>query len=804
MIDQRIGRQLLGKSPITGRLFDTSFTVVLSLGAGNLHDGFPRVTAQFWEPTGQYPMKFIGSLPPAPDLGDLHRAWRLLYEALSYRLCGNHRIEVEATDVTNISEMEFGQLCQQLTQSLNTWLYAESFQPIEQQLRTRLDAQTTFRLLIETDDPLMQRFPWHLWNFLADYRNGEVALCHSEHYPPSLSLPRRNRVKILAVFGNSDGIDVQIDRQLIEQYSNQAEIECLVEPSLQELQDALWQGCDLLFFAGHSSSQERGVLRLNRQEKLTLEQLRYGLQRAIAQGLKLAIFNSCDGLGLAQQLADLNIPQVIVMREPVPDPVAHIFLKYFLISFVRGDSLYTAVREARERLQSLETQYPCATWLPVICQNPAIVPQTWQEWLTTPTERVEQTPISVPRQKHFYLPLIASIAIPALVMGARWLGWLQPFELQAFDQLMRLRPAEPPDQRLLIVKVTEKDLQLPEQKDRKGSLSDQALEKLLKKLLPYQPRAIALDIYRDFPVQSRFPNLAKQLKTETRFFSVCKSSSADVNDPGVAPPPEVALERQGFSNVIKDADGVIRRHLIGMEPDPTSICVTPYALSTKLAFYYLASEGIKAEFNAEQNLQIGDVVFKRLRSHWSGYQGVDAWGYQTLLNYRSHHSSLDIAPTVTLKDVLAGQLSEQVVKDRIVLIGTTATSFQDYHSTPYSSGHNYAHRMPGVIVQAQMISQLISAVKDKRPLLNVLPIWGEAIWVMIWTGIASLITWRFRANLVSIMAIAGICLGVFLSCLLLLAQGYWIPLIPVLLAVVFASIFVYVWQSLPPTHSRSK
>jgi hypothetical protein len=29
------------------------------------------------------------------------------------------------------------------------------------------------------------------------------------------------------------------------------------------------------------------------------------------------------------------------------------------------------VREAREKLQGLEDRYPCATWLPVICQNPS-------------------------------------------------------------------------------------------------------------------------------------------------------------------------------------------------------------------------------------------------------------------------------------------------------------------------------------------------------------------------------------------------------------------------------------------------
>ncbi|NEP53729.1 MAG: hypothetical protein F6K63_11220 [Moorea sp. SIO1G6] len=51
------------------------------------------------------------------------------------------------------------------------------------------------------------------------------------------------------------------------------------------------------------------------------------------------IFNSCDGLGLAYQLAaqqDLYLPQVIVMAEKVPDPVSPKFLRYFLEAYIRG------------------------------------------------------------------------------------------------------------------------------------------------------------------------------------------------------------------------------------------------------------------------------------------------------------------------------------------------------------------------------------------------------------------------------------------------------------------------------------
>ena len=70
---------------------------------------------------------------------------------------------------------------------------------------------------------------------------------------------------------------------------------------------------------------------------------------------------------------------MIVMREPVPDEVARQFLKYFLEDFSGGQSLYSAVRNARQRLEWMEDEFPCASWLPVICQNPAARPFVWAE-----------------------------------------------------------------------------------------------------------------------------------------------------------------------------------------------------------------------------------------------------------------------------------------------------------------------------------------------------------------------------------------------------------------------------------------
>jgi WD40 repeat protein len=75
------------------------------------------------------------------------------------------------------------------------------------------------------------------------------------------------------------------------------------------------------------------------------------------------------------------------MREQVPDEVAQIFLKHFLSDFADGGkSLYQAAKEARLKLHGLEDKYPCASWLPVICQNTDATPPNWLDLGRRPTD----------------------------------------------------------------------------------------------------------------------------------------------------------------------------------------------------------------------------------------------------------------------------------------------------------------------------------------------------------------------------------------------------------------------------------
>ena len=762
--------------------------VVINLGNGDLYSGLPRVTAQVWVSEHSRPDQSIGSLPPARALVELHRDWRLLYKGLCDRqplrsFAGlrheEGELEIDESGITNVSQVSFEQLSQHLQDALNEWLRTETFLPIERQLRSQFSPTEEVRVVIETDDDLLRRLPWQRWAFFKDYPRAEMALSCSEYQcRPSAPRTRRKKARILAVLGSSQGIHLEQDAQLLQQLPD-VEAQFLVNPSRQEFNQQLWAepGWDMLFFAGHSQTEgqkgsQTGRIYINdrpQHNSLTIEQFEAAIEGAVSHGLKLALFNSCDGLGLATALECLHIPQVIVMREPVCDRVAQAFFKHFLAAFAEQHlSLYLAVRQARRQLQGLEDEFPGASWLPVLCQNPAVEPTTWQDWCGHPKEAACLPGV----YRSLQTVLLTSLVTTAFVLGIRHLGGLQAWELQAFDQLLQLRPPEPPDQRLLIVTITEDDLHLPEQAQRQGSLSDLALAKLLHILTPLKPRAIGLDVYRDFPFNPNAAPLAAVLKHQSNFFAICKVGDPVGNFPEIAPLPNLPSDRQGFSDVVTDADDVLRRHLLTMDRTLAAACNTPYALSTQLALQYLQAEGISPRYTSQGHLQLGNQVFQRLHKNVGGYQQADTAGYQILLNYRFAQPSLSPAPTVSLREVLAGRIKLEDVNDRIVLIGVTALSSKDYLATPYGQ------RIPGVFIQAQMVSQLLSAVKDGRVPIEVWAWQIELLWVWVWAVIGGVLVWRCRSRrwLLGLEATALGALGVL--CFYGLTQSQWMPLVP--------------------------
>ncbi|MGJ3252215.1 MAG: CHASE2 domain-containing protein [Elainellaceae cyanobacterium] len=751
-----------------------------------------------------------GYLPPSMLLSNHLTQWQHDYRRLSTptRALKPYKIKYDGT-INPIDACIDS--AQQLVQQFQQWLRADSFRDVDLHLRQALTPSDAIQVLIRTASAEAQALPWHLWDFVEQYPKAEIALSGMRSHP---CLNERNAaasdqklVNILAVLGDRQNIDLESDRQSLNQLPG-AHIEFLVEPSHREFNDALYeQSWDILFFAGHSETEPegQGVLRLNSTTCLTMDEVRYGMRRAIANGLQLAIFNSCDGLGLARDLADLQLPHMIVMREAVPDPIAQQFLKYFLRAFAQGQPLHLAEREARERLQGLEKNYPCASWLPIVYQQPAALSLEWSD-LVSPEHQlanqlspVADSVVAASSQtnsrrmafRKYGTALLSSVLVSSLVVGVRSLGGLQNWELKAYDHFIRIRLGQnAPDDRILIVAVSEDDIQYQRSQgmEMEGSLSDDALLKLLQKISPHHPSVVGLDIIHDFPFrQDLQPQLADQ-----GLIAICRARNTVSNLAGIAPPTtNFPTNHLGFSNIPLDPDGVIRRQFLGMPPD--EICPTEESFSFRIAQDYLekqadmSMEWVTTPSDDTQQIRLGHQIFQRLQQRTGSYQlfSEDVGGYQVLINYRVKRPEI-----VHLREILSGSLDSQLnelVGDRIVLIGVVNPQI-DTHLTPYSRGET-ADRMPGVVVHAHMASTIISAALGERPLLSGWVEWAEMLWIAGWAMVGAIFVGWWRSPYLRVISLLVGLTTLWGVCLLLFVQGWWVPLVPSALALGLAAIF---------------
>lgn len=358
---------------------------------------------------------------------------------------------------------------------------------------------------------------------------------------------------------------------------------------------------------------------------------------------------------------------------------------------------------------------------------------------------------------------LAAIAVAAGVLGVRQLGTLEGLELVAFDHLVRWRPQQAQlDPRILVVTITEQDLQ----RQQHWPISDRVLAQVLSKLQALKPQVIGLDLYRNLPVEPGHEELVAQLR-QPNLIAIRNIDPIS----GVPAPLDVPPERVGFNEIPTDSDNIVRRNLLFAENEQGTL----FSFSLQLAFAYLQAHNISPQ-SSQQNplyLQLGPSVFVPLKPNSGGYQKLDAAGYQILLNYRHPKTG---ARQVSLSQVLDGSLDPNWVKGKIVIIGSTAPSLKDLLATPYSAVLKTDFKMPGVLIHAQMTSQLLDAASGKRPLFWFWPEWAEVLWIVGWIamgGILGRITDHPLTLSIGVAVGLGACTGI---CLLLFTQAGWVPL----------------------------
>jgi hypothetical protein len=169
--------------------------VVLTIAPGDFHQGF-AATLQIGE-EGSVPRTcWTGHLPPLPQLPQLYQQWRSHY----YELGRGVPLTSPGPQGAKASSLEG---CEEVGRSLHlviqNWFRHLEMLKLQMEILDRVQTQEPMRLVVQTQNPLLRKLPWHLWELFERRPQGAVGVdctAHSSRAAAVSGLPRLTRDEI--------------------------------------------------------------------------------------------------------------------------------------------------------------------------------------------------------------------------------------------------------------------------------------------------------------------------------------------------------------------------------------------------------------------------------------------------------------------------------------------------------------------------------------------------------------------------------------------------------------------------------
>lgn len=258
----------------------------------------------------------------------------------------------------------------------------------KEKIETPAQSPDITNLFITCNTIDLERFPWESWEIGTEFAlsSGKIRIVrtpvniHQGFAQKNSRLTRK--VRVLTILGDETGLDFKAEKEALRQFKNIIDVKFVglqPETSIADLKtkikDAITSesGWDILFFAGHSNENNitGGEISIAKNITLSISEIAPLLSIAVERGLQFAIFNSCNGLNIANSLIDLGLSQVAVMREPVHNAVAEEFLLRFLQALAEFKDVHEALLLASQYLKTEKNlTYPSAYLIPSLFRHP--------------------------------------------------------------------------------------------------------------------------------------------------------------------------------------------------------------------------------------------------------------------------------------------------------------------------------------------------------------------------------------------------------------------------------------------------
>jgi CHASE2 domain-containing sensor protein len=393
-----------------------------------------------------------------------------------------------------------------LLYEFHQWLRSKELYDIRSTITTN-NVSEYIDIFISSNSPELTRLPWEAWEISTEFSTVKVRIARQ---PINIhqSIKKVNRppgkARILAIFGDETNLSFDQEKEAITSLKKLVQVELIcwqkgkdIRTFKDEIVEKLKskKGWDILFFAGHSRETDLtgGQISIAPNATIYLNELEQPLTIAIQNGLQFALFNSCDGLSIANKLIDLGLNQVAIMRERIHNTVAEeIFIK-FLNSIFQYQDVQQALLAACDYLKlEKNVTYPSAYLIPSLFRHPDAEIFQLQPFGIIP--RIKQW---LPKRRELYALGILSVlsVLPPVQEAALDLQ----IGMQAiYRDVTRQVPKNVSQPPVLVVSVDENSLNEGDVKAEKFNPIDRSyLARIIDNLTVTNPKIIGIDYLLD-------------------------------------------------------------------------------------------------------------------------------------------------------------------------------------------------------------------------------------------------------------------------------------------------------------------
>jgi CHASE2 domain len=379
---------------------------------------------------------------------------------------------------------------------------------------------TRIDIFISCNTSELTRLPWEAWEISTQFSITKLRIARQPlniHQSIQKFKKSPGKVRVLAIFGDDNGLNFEREKQSILALQKLIKVDFIswqegrdIQKFKYEIVDKLTssQGWDILFFAGHSRETDLtgGQISIAPNATISLSEIEKPLTTAIARGLQFALFNSCDGLSIANKLVELGLNQVAIMREPIHNRVAEEIFVHFLNNIAQYQDVHQSLLTACDYLKlEKNLTYPSAYLIPSLFRHPSaplfhLEPFGFRQYI----KRLKPTPLEA--------VTISALALISLQIPVQ--TWL--LEKRVLVQAMYRNLTNQVDAKttppVLLVQIDNESI------NKAGILTPRPIDReymaqIIDKLVELKTPVVGIDYLLDRPDLQRDRTLTKSLQT---------------------------------------------------------------------------------------------------------------------------------------------------------------------------------------------------------------------------------------------------------------------------------------------------